>query len=313
MQVGLCFLLIFGSCRWKRTCSARRLQSGSSEELPATCHQIRCSLILGSHGILSQVYSRLCWPLSSTDCMQLPGKLLQRRWSGPNNWRMNSSTSNRHCVPSDHPYATGFVSASDRCLGSWDWNCIEREEGQHGKTCGFLFPQAASKGTTIFCYRSRGFGYCGRCRPLRSVSHWKTVYHRDRPQSTGVSQLMEGYNWSLGSLGSTSAALHLQSGASRRFQERQCRWTISASLGRSQYYNHTMMASGLSKKGGGGGGGCYARLPTFDYLFILLFVYVSDHAITTLFDHHAGFCMHNPNCLFIPLIFTLYGHILVAI
>ena len=48
--------------------------------------------------------------------------------------------------------------------------------------------------------------------------------------------------------------------------------------------------------GGGGGGGCYARLPTFDYLFILLFVYVSDHAITTLFDHHAGFCMHNPNC-----------------
>ena len=103
---------------------------------------------------------------------------------------------------------------------------------------------------TIFCYRSRGFGYCGRCRPLRSVSHWKTVYHRDRPQSTGVSQLMEGYNWSLGSLGSTSAALHLQSGASRRFQERQCRWTISASLGRSQYYNHTMMASGLSKKRG---------------------------------------------------------------
>ena len=54
-----------------------------------------------------------------------------------------------------------------------------------------------------------------------------------------------------------------------------------------------MMASGLSKKGGGGGGGCYARLPTLDYL---LFVYVSDHAITTLFDHHAGFCMHNPNC-----------------
>ena len=172
-----------------------------------------------------------------------------------------------HTFP-DHPYATRFVSAPDRCLGSWDWSCIEHEEGQHGKTRGFLFPQAASKGTTIFCYRSRGFGYCGRCRPLRSLSHWKTAYHRDRPQSTGVSQLM---NWSLGSLGSTSAALHLQSGASRRFQERQCGWTISASLGRSQYYNHTMMASGLSKKGGGGGGVMPdSQHSTIYYLFMCL-------------------------------------------
>ena len=49
-----------------------------------------------------------------------------------------------------------------------------------------------------------------------------------------------------------------------------------------------MMASGLSKKGGG----CYARLPTFDYLFILLFVYVSDHAITRLLHAQSKLLIH---------------------
>ena len=141
-----------------------------------------------------------------------------------------------HTFP-DHPDATGFVSAPDRCLGSWDWSCIEREEGQHGKTRGFLFPQAASKGTTIFCY---GLAV------VDAVYHF-AVYLIGKPFTIETDhKALEFLNSWMATTGRLARwALCLQpftyklSGASCRFKEWQCGW-ISASLGRSQYYNHTI-------------------------------------------------------------------------